>query len=29
MPEELMPFMERHSMDGEVIQGMNGDHTDT
>jgi hypothetical protein len=28
MPEELMPFMERHSMDGEVMQGMQAEHTD-
>jgi spore coat protein A len=28
MPEELMPFMERHAMDGEVMQGMQAEHTD-
>jgi FtsP/CotA-like multicopper oxidase with cupredoxin domain len=28
MPEELMPFMERHSMDGEVMRGMQAEHTD-
>jgi len=29
MPQELMPFMERHGRDGEAMHGMNAEHTET
>jgi len=29
MPEELMPFMEKHARDGDAMQGMDAEHTET